>query len=562
MALSFSTQKAVQLLYVLVFAITSAPCLSQSLALDKRSDDNAKIRKQYQAELARAGDLVNQNPLDAPLLFAYAQSLEKVSRLMDEQGRRESVSPYENAIRAIKSLTQGQLNSGPILAKGAGYEAAVKLYDDAERLQGYWVAQLVRRHELTHPAESKNYASRALKIYQDLVVINPKNTQWQAAFITAKISTLTGQRQSVHTNFQSTLDLILRLVDENPKDAHLQRALAAVYARKGSLLVSSASSRGYVEEWKKEIDVRVGLLNQDEDNNINRAELAAALERSAESYAVMGGGERAYLALTDAKKLREELIQREPENSSRQHDLMAVNRALADVRDRHANVVKKVQATYLNFIESSLRADQASASDIALARDTAFKTHEDNVEQIYRNILQTSLELVKKTPDALLAQRALVDSYTQLGDFYLSRTETISQASKLYADGAESLRQLSLQNSADVGWLFYQIELNIALGWAYGAELSDNRSAKRSELLALIPGDELKAEKDRRYLLKEGDALRAVGTEPAHLRHAALNKAADAIYEQALQLVQTLLDKTPASAEIKNGPLVAKRREF
>ena len=581
MALNISWQKARQLTArlldklagapagvlagALILTLTTTPCLSQSLAVDKRAEDNAKIFGQYQAELARAQSLANQNPPDAALLFAYAQSLEKVARFMAERARLGQGSPYEDAVRAIKSLTEGQLNSGPKNVNSAGYLEAVKLYDDATQLQGYWVTQLIKRNSaagFASPADSKNLFNSALKIYQGLVDKNPYNTEWQAAFISANIRTFTGQRQSVHTNFQPTLDLILQLAKDNPKDAQVQRALAAVYARKGSLLVQSTSDNGYVEEWKKEIDVRVGLLNQDEENNLHRAELAAALERNAESFAVMGGGDRAFFALTDAKKLREDLIRREPENLSRIYDLMAVNRALANVRDRYANKVKKARATYLDAMEASMRAQKVEAGEIARARDAAFKSHEDTVELIYLNILQTSHQLVKKTPHALLAQRALVDSYMGLGEFYSSQADTKPKAAKLYADGADNLRLLAGKNPADVGWLFYQIELNIALGFAYATQSRDARSDRTSELLTLLPGDELKLEKDRRYVKKLGSALKEAENGPAHQRDATLSVVANSTYDTVMQLISALLGKTPPLPESKNGAKVPKRREF
>jgi hypothetical protein len=542
--------------------ITSVHSGAQSLALDQRLRERKEAMAVHQSELARAKALADAAPSALALQFTYAQALEKVWKFTVDDFQQTRIAPFENAIHAVNSLTQGQLNSGPKLIETAAYRAAVKLYDDSERMRSFWVTGLLEREKITSFAERQSYASNALKIYLNLVSKEPKNFKWQAAYVNAIVRTLTGQRQAAHDNFKPTLDLILRLVQENPNDIPLQRALAATYSAKGLLLVDSTSDKGYVEEWKKEIDIRLAVLNQVETDT-HRAELAAALERNATYLNIMGGGERGFFALTDAKKLIETLIENEPSNTNHIFDLMRINRALAEVHDLRANQLKNAKEKYLSFIEKNMRAANASPSDIAKALANAFKNHEGTVELVYLNALKLSFRLFEKQPSALQAQLALVNSYTDLGKFYADRSDNNPQAIKIYAEGAERLSELAAQNQSDVAWLFYQLELNIALGFAYTREIRGAQSEKERELLTPIPGDELKAAKDIRYIEKTGSALKDIENAPGHQRHATALKASDETYAKVLKLVEAVLSKTPQSAaDIKNGTPVPKRREF
>jgi hypothetical protein len=545
-----------------ILMFTSLHSAAQSLALDKRLQDRKETLATYQSELARAKATAEARPSALELQFAYAQALEKVWKYTVDDDKQTHFSPFENAIRAVNSLTEGQLNSGPKIIETAAYRAALKLYEDSELMRSYWVTGLPKRDNLTSYAERESYASNALKIYRNLVKNDPKNIQWQAAYVNATVRTLTGQRQSVHDNFQSTLSLILRLVKENPKSIQLQRALAATYAAKGLLLVPSTSDNGFVDEWKKEIDIRVAVLNQAE-TNAHRAELAAALERNATYFATMGGGERAFFALTDAKKLVETLIENEPGNVHHTFDLLRINRALAEVRSNYDNKLKKAQATYLSAIESSMRAANENPRNIEKVLANAFKNHEETVELIYLNTLKLSIQLVEKQPSTLQAQLALVTSYIDLGKFYASELDNNPQAIKTYTEGAQRLSDLAAQNPNDIAWLFYQLELNIALGFAYAREIRDAQNEKQNELLTPIPGDELKAAKDIRYIAKSGNALKDIEIAPAHRRYAAAIKTSEETYAKVIKLVDVALSKTPQIAvDPKKSSSIPKRREF
>jgi hypothetical protein len=541
--------------------MTSIQSEAQSLALDQRLRERKQAMAVHQSELARAKALADAAPTALALQFAYAQALEKVWKYTADDAQQTQISPFANAIGAVNSLTQGQLNSGPKLIETAAYRAAVKLYDDSDRMRSFWVTGLLEREKLTSFAERQNYASNALKIYQALVAKEPKNVQWRAAYVNAYIRTLTGQRQSVHDNFQPSLDLILRLVQENPKDIQLQRTLAAVYAAKGLLLIVSTSDKGFIEEWRREIDIRVAVLNR-EETDTHRAELAVALERNAKYFNIMGGGERAFFSLTDAKKLVETLIENEPSNARHIFDMMRIDRSLAEVRDSYENQLKKANATYLSFIENSMRAAKESPRDIEKALANAFKNQAETVELIYLNAIKLSFRLVEKQPSSLQAQLALVNSYTDLGKFYADRSDNNPQAIKIYTEGVERLSELAAQNPNEIAWLFYQLELNITLGFAYTHEIRVAQSEKERELLTPIPGYELKEAKDIRYIPKTGSATKGIENAPGHQRHAAAMKSSNDIYANVLKLVEAVLSKTPPAVEPKNGTSAPRRREF
>ncbi len=559
-----STMRICLQLFLSLFVVTaSVHCLAQSASLDQRLEQSKQALLALQKDLTQAKSLADNNPSNLPLRYTHAQAIEKIERFLNQQADETQFPPFENAIRAVNSLTRGQLDSGPILIKGKAYEAALKLYDDSERMRLYWVVEQRKREALVDFAVRKTLAANALGIYQELATKEPKNTQWQASYISANIRTLGGQRQTVHENFQPWLDKTLNLLKDDPKNAHLQRTLAEIFAKKGILLAPSAGGDGYVEEWKREIDLQMALLNQDESNNLRRAELVSALERTAENFNVVGGKNRAFFALTDAKRITEELIEREPNNEDHLHRLIRIQRALAEVRQQFEHKRKAAQAAYLTEIERAMRAAKESPQDIEKALANAFKNQEETVELIYQNLIKRSNQLIEKQPSSIRVQRALVDSYMDLGKYYELINAPESQVIKLFADGAQRMSELAAQHPNDVSWQFYQLELNIALGYAYAAEIEDAARDSRSERLKPIPGYESKAAKDIRYIAKQGRELDGIENLPGHRRLAAASKAADAIYAKVLRLVERVLSTTPSAAvDPKGGSALPRRREF
>jgi tetratricopeptide (TPR) repeat protein len=195
-------------------------------------------------------------------------------------------------------------------------------------------------------------AQRSRDIFQDLLLENPANTQWQLGLSIAynRIGNVLRAQQKYAealAAFDKDFVIIKKLADSAPGRLEFQHELALNYQSVGDVLVAQGKYNDAIEPFLKMLDIDLKLAKGEPDNIEWLYDLANGSERVAMMFAGFGKTTDALAAYRRVLAINQKLVDKEPGSARAQ-------RALAITYDR-IGAVLMLERRYGEALDSYLK---------------------------------------------------------------------------------------------------------------------------------------------------------------------------------------------------------------